>query len=319
MFKPKVSIVIPVYNGEKYIEKAIESAIIPDSDIDIEIIVVDDGSADNTATIVKNIQEDHDNVVYIRQENSGAQQARKNGALNARGEYIMFCDADDTLESSNLVPFIRYAYDNDLDILIGSSHDFSQDDSINRINNNKVNGRITRSRYIDGLLTSKVIIGPACRIFRKSLVSESCFDTPKCVYLNEDLYMNLSLAIKADKIEIRNEVVIYNHMTDNLESIGHTKIQSEEAWLILFERIKSLLQNDPNHDDAIYSFYCMRLYSNYLIKGIRPINTEKFAISLFTLRPDSISRKNRLASFLIKHPSLIPIFGTLVSAINKIK
>jgi glycosyltransferase involved in cell wall biosynthesis len=88
---PKVSIVIPVFNGERFIRAAIESAL-TQTFTDFEIIVVDDGSVDQTATIVRQFS---DRIVYYRQENRGAGPARNLGVSRATGEWIAFLDADD--------------------------------------------------------------------------------------------------------------------------------------------------------------------------------------------------------------------------------
>lgn len=84
-----VSVIIPVYNGERYIEKSIKS-VLDQSFRDIEIIIVDDGSTDGTANIIKKY-----NVRYIYQNNKGPSAARNRGIKEAKGEYISFLDADD--------------------------------------------------------------------------------------------------------------------------------------------------------------------------------------------------------------------------------
>lgn len=89
--KPTVSIIIPAYNAERWIHRSIESVLRQDYP-DKEIIVVDDGSTDNTAAAVEAYQ---DQVRYIRQENAGPGAARNTGAAEARGKYLMFLDADD--------------------------------------------------------------------------------------------------------------------------------------------------------------------------------------------------------------------------------
>ena len=90
MKKPLVSVIIPVYNGEKYVEQALESVFKQDYQ-PFEVIVVDDGSTDRTAQIIGK----YDNVQYIYQTNQGVATARNTGIENSRGELIAFLDADD--------------------------------------------------------------------------------------------------------------------------------------------------------------------------------------------------------------------------------
>jgi len=90
---PKLSIIIPAYNVEKYIGEAICSAI-NQTITELEIIVVDDGSTDKTREVVRSFQKDH-RVKLITQDKLGSSEARNNGINNARGEFIGFLDSDD--------------------------------------------------------------------------------------------------------------------------------------------------------------------------------------------------------------------------------
>ena len=93
MRMPEVSVVMPVYNGEKYIRQAIESVFI--QDVSLELLVIDDGSWDGTAGILKEY-EGRENFRYFRNSsNLGAAGSRNRGVREARGRYIAFLDADD--------------------------------------------------------------------------------------------------------------------------------------------------------------------------------------------------------------------------------
>lgn len=89
-----ISIIVPVYQAEKTVKRCIDSL---KSDTDnIEIICVDDGSEDRSGKILDDIAKEHQNIKIIHQKNAGAGAARNTGIANALGEYIMFCDSDDT-------------------------------------------------------------------------------------------------------------------------------------------------------------------------------------------------------------------------------
>jgi len=89
-----VSIIIPVYNLENYIENCLDS-LLKQIYRELEIICVDDGSSDKSGEIISAIAEKDSRVVYIRQENAGVSAARNNGLDNAKGDFIMFVDGDD--------------------------------------------------------------------------------------------------------------------------------------------------------------------------------------------------------------------------------
>ena len=101
---PKVSVIIPTYNGEKYIREAIDS-VLAQSYEDFEIVVVDDGSADNTKEVLDKYEAQ---IKYIYQENQGRSAARNRGVKESTGEYIAFLDADDLWEVDKLMLQMAY-------------------------------------------------------------------------------------------------------------------------------------------------------------------------------------------------------------------
>lgn len=94
---PKVSIIVPVYNVEKYIKRCLQS-LVDQSLEDIEIIVVNDGSKDKSEEIVKEFKKKYKNIVYVTKENGGLSSARNFGMIYAKGEYIAFLDSDDYVD-----------------------------------------------------------------------------------------------------------------------------------------------------------------------------------------------------------------------------
>lgn len=107
---PKFSIIVPVYNVEKYIKKCLDS-VFAQTEKDFEVIVVNDGTKDNSMDIVKDYK-----VTIINQENQGLSAARNNGLKKARGDYIIFLDSDDYLEKDTLKE-IKKSLTNDPDIV----------------------------------------------------------------------------------------------------------------------------------------------------------------------------------------------------------
>lgn len=99
----KLSIVIPAYNAALYIEKCIRSCEQQDIDQDnFEVIVVDDGSTDNTRECILTLQAEFPNIVYIYQDNARQGAARNNGLRNAKGKYVWYVDSDDWIEENCL-------------------------------------------------------------------------------------------------------------------------------------------------------------------------------------------------------------------------
>ena len=99
--KPKISIIMPVYNGEHYIDYSVKS-ILNQTFTDFELIIVNDGSTDNTREICERFRESDDRIILINQVNQGAHHARNNGIKKARGEYYCFFDSDDYIDGRML-------------------------------------------------------------------------------------------------------------------------------------------------------------------------------------------------------------------------
>ena len=96
---PKVSIIVPVYNVENYITYCLESLVNQTLD-DLEIIIVNDGSTDNSEKIIKKYEKKYTNIIYLKKENGGLSDARNFGMKYAKGEYIAFLDSDDFVDKT---------------------------------------------------------------------------------------------------------------------------------------------------------------------------------------------------------------------------
>lgn len=117
MEKVKVSIIVPAYNAEKTIYQCVESISSQTYD-NLEIIIVNDGSTDNTIGILRKIEEKDKRIKVIDTLNGGSSNARNKGLSISTGEYIFFVDADDTIEKNMIKDMIEIAIDNDLDVVV---------------------------------------------------------------------------------------------------------------------------------------------------------------------------------------------------------
>ena len=120
-----ISIIVTAYNVERYIKECIES-VLNQTYQDIELIVVDDGSTDLTAEIVKQIRDENPLVHYIYQVNSGVSVARNTGMVHANGDFIMFVDGDDQIEPS-IVATLFSKIDDKTDIVANCCVCFNED------------------------------------------------------------------------------------------------------------------------------------------------------------------------------------------------
>ncbi|MCM1099126.1 MAG: glycosyltransferase [Ruminococcus flavefaciens] len=128
-----VSMVVPAYNAENYIARCIDT-ILAQSQPNVEIVVVDDGSMDNTRKVIEWYAENYKNVVLIHQENNGAATARNTGVRRAKGEYVGFVDADDMIRPNMAKRLYQSAKKNDCDIAITSAYAVMDTEYIKKMN-----------------------------------------------------------------------------------------------------------------------------------------------------------------------------------------
>lgn len=115
--QPIISIIVPVYNAEKYLARCIDS-ILSQSLKNIEVILVDDGSVDQSKSIENDYRQRDERIVVVHQENQGVSAARNNGISKARGKFVGFIDADDTMDPNMLEQMTAAIRESDSDICV---------------------------------------------------------------------------------------------------------------------------------------------------------------------------------------------------------
>lgn len=125
----KISVIIPVYNSSTYLRKCLDS-VVNQTLKDIEIIVINDGSTDDSKNIIEEYLCKYKNIIFIDQENKGIGKTRNIGIKKATGEYITFIDSDDYIKENMLEEYYKYAKKHNFDLVIGSY--------IKKINNKEI-------------------------------------------------------------------------------------------------------------------------------------------------------------------------------------
>lgn len=169
-----ISVVIPIYNAEDTLRACIQSILVQ-SYFKFELILVDDGSIDNSGTICDEYA-DNDKITIIHQQNKGRTAARYEGVKQAKGEWITFVDADDELEQYALARFSE-RINNDTDIIFGNGQSLSIP--------YRKNIEIHTFRHL-AVLGEGTIGVPWGSLFRKKLLTPFVFDLPKELEMGED-------------------------------------------------------------------------------------------------------------------------------------
>lgn len=228
---PKISVVIPVYNAEKYIKECIDS-ILKQSFTDFEVILVDDGSTDKSSVICRKYSQADARVRYFYQENAGVSAARNRGLELARGEFISFVDSDDYLELSTLKTLFQAINEGGYDIACCS---YRRIDSLNTVYpyilpnvfaaSVEHLAKICYENY--ALLIHASVWG---KLYRRSIIENYGLSFIREMSLGEDTMFNLSYFRKINKA-ILLEYVGYNYV--NHGGISLTSTPTQKAFIDL--------------------------------------------------------------------------------------
>lgn len=219
-----VSVIIAVYNGEKYIADAIES-LLGQTYKDIEIIVADDGSTDRTKDIIKKYK----NVKYIYQDRKGEGAARNLGISISRGKYLCFLDADDLYAIDKIEKQVEIL-ENNKEVFVVYNDLKVVDENLNHINILKSEG-IYRNRKIllAQILYRQVIQGPICMMIRRQCAEDIKWNE-KLIY-TVDYDYTINLAQKYNFYYLEEPLYIYRRHTCNLSN-KHKETLNEEKEII---------------------------------------------------------------------------------------
>lgn len=225
----KVSFIMPVYNAADYLRQNVESILHQDYSL-LEIILVDDGSTDNSAEIIKEYMKKDKRVMGVFQENSGAPAARNNGLSHATGDYIQFVDSDDYLAENVTARMVREAEENQSDIVMGW---------YDTVDENEEYGKTVQLPVSEGTYDSKELKStfslatsvPGNKLLSAKMVKENAiyFDDLKQA---QDLNYYLKLLLFAKKITVIDQVVYHYRVRSG--SISHS------YSLVILETIKSI-------------------------------------------------------------------------------
>ena len=267
----KVSVVVPVYNVEKYLRDCLESVINQDFK-EIEIICVNDGSKDDSQKILEEYSEKDSRIHIIVQENQGVSCARNVGIRCAKGEYICFLDSDDMLESSALKEIYEYAKSKQLDILHYDAECLYENDKL-RINEYKDEYYTKKKSYV-GPITGKEMF---CQLIeaddyceaawlmfiRKQWLVETniCFE-PNILY--EDSLFCFQCFMETKRIEhIRKKYVKYRIRENSImtSKIGYKNLESR---VFCYRKVLEYLLNNEltkREKEAIVKYEKFLLYN----------------------------------------------------------
>ena len=237
MQQPKVSVIVPVYNAEKYISKCVDS-ILGQTFKDFEIILVDDGSPDGSGVICDEYALRDSRIRVIHKANGGVSSARQCGLDNARGEYTIHADPDDWVEPDMLEALYAKAKAEDADMVICDYYvEFGKKTELKQQQPSALDSEtVLREMFqrLHGSLCNKLV--------RRACYKDFQISFPPEVHYSEDLYVVVSLLLHPIKVAYIPRAFYHYNQTANPNSISRSAGKRTYEWFVAAnEKISSLL------------------------------------------------------------------------------
>ena len=237
--KPLLTVVIPVYNVEKYLKRCVESVLVQGWH-NYDILLVDDGSTDSSPQICDDYVKAYDFISVIHKENGGLSEARNTGILHAKGEYVYFPDSDDWLEPQTFKELAEVLESQEFELVSfnrefvkGEEDAIVSDPLVTQVFGGKdAFVQMLKHSYITGFANDK--------IYKKSLFIDNNISFPKGKYY-EDLGTNYKLFLSAKNVFATNQKY-YHYLIDNPDSI--TQSWNEQKFSDMFGFYKDIFYSD---------------------------------------------------------------------------
>lgn len=235
-----VSIIIPVYKTEKYIEACLQSALAQtiagyDRAQTIEVIVVDDGSPDQSIERIQSYLSSHPNVRLLQQENAGQSAARNHAITVAQGEYLYFLDSDDLLPHNAIEALYQLAKQTDSEVIIAQSKAFNQNRSWFIEDHAEVASSAFRQvNFIDQPILVKTT-PPWAKLYKSELIRQHAIHFPEGIGLAEDWIFVLHALSQANHISTTPDITYLYRGRNDVGNLSCTQQVNQKVFYDLMQ------------------------------------------------------------------------------------
>ena len=247
--RPTISVIVPVYNTEKYLNRCIDS-ILSQTFSDFELLLIDDGSTDNSGTICDEYVMRDSRVRVFHKANEGVSLARNLGVNEASGEWIAFIDADDWILDTYLATFVNYI-NKGAQILVATTKEM----------------KVESSDFIKKLLLYTVPCGMPFKLYSIGcLRNQDHLCVPREINIGEDLIANLSIAKSVETVQyVINDGYCVNHI--NFESVTRSRSYSLEYEISFLGYIKKIIGTNPEYYPELW-ILMLRCIKTLMVNGV---------------------------------------------------
>lgn len=292
MDNPKVSVVIPIYNVEKYLERCINS-VVNQTYENIEIILVDDGSPDNCPAICDDWAKKDNRIKVIHKPNAGLGMARNTGIDNATGEYIFFFDSDDYVDETIVEKCVKSACETKSEIVIYGRKELLEDGSVieKKINSDKsfYDAELIKKKLLPAMFTYDMGFGISAwgKMFSLETIKRNNlkFKSEREI-ISEDAYFSLEIFSCVSGVSIINEGLYYYYKRENSLSRSFKADRQEKNNIFLEKSLAYIKESGlpdsvEKHLTARYHFYTLSAIKQIFLSDMRFNDKKKELLKIF--------------------------------------
>lgn len=298
----RFSVVIPLYNKAPYVAKAIQS-VLAQTFTDFELVIVDDGSKDDSAKIAAQVIENHDNCHLIKQENTGVSMARNNGVAASHGDYLCFLDADDWWEPTFLEAMEKLIKEFPEAGIYGTNYTIVNETKHKTrvakigVEEGFEKGYINYSQSYANTMYMPLWTGAVC-IPRK--VFEELQGFPKGIKLGEDFLLWIRIALKY-KVTFLNKPLAYYNQDVDAENRGVGRLHKPEDHMLWnLDFLVDEEKSNPDYKQLIDNLRTYGLMPYYLSKEYRNAARKELAKVDWQKQPEKTRKLYKKPVFVLK-------------------
>jgi glycosyltransferase involved in cell wall biosynthesis len=224
--RPFISVIIPLFNKENHIFRSLDS-VLNQEFCDFEILVVDDGSTDNSNQVVRNF--DDKRIRLINKSNGGVSSARNLGILKSKGEYLFFLDADDVILMNSFLTFSNLICKYPSEMIFATNFAYSEN-NVQNVYCRKMKEGVVKSPYKD-IFSLNIFLRTGNFLFHRSLINKNCMFN-ESISISEDL--DFIFRLVEGKSLVYSPIVTFVYNRDNAE-LSKIKINDSKHYISIVE------------------------------------------------------------------------------------
>ena len=338
----QVSIIMPVYNAAKFLDRSI-GALINQTYKNIEILCINDGSADNSLEILNKYAQKDARIKVFNQGNMGPATARNVGLDNSAGKYIMFCDADDRYEPEMVEQMVKTIQEQDIDLVVCDVN-IIRDGSKRQIDSNNPYEKLSFQGIInfdtEKKLERKIKVFLWKKIFKKSLINKYNIRFPDGLKADDLIFIQEYVLVSHTAYGLKRNLYNY-YLTLNsiMDKVTKNKTKDYFEQLLAFKSCLCFASQIPNisHNKQIYLLDNMNARIKYWSKLVQknelnvyiyliyemislfnyPIEKSKYPILYYANKKDFLKVKRLLLDFRPKNPSFFERIFSIRNSYDK--